>query len=161
MRRFAAPILACLILSLVLSGTMSALPHSAQAADYETGIQAFMAKDFAGAARELLPLAAQGDARAQYAAGVLYQKGQGLTQNLPLAWYWYSKAEAQGHDKAAKAREQLETEMSADDLAQARQILADEMVGLGAEVTPPPPATGTGSDAGQGDASEQGGQSQP
>jgi TPR repeat protein len=42
--------------------------------------------------------AEQGVAGAQYNLGVMYYKGQGITQNYKQAFDWYSKAAAQGND---------------------------------------------------------------
>ncbi|MBP6437528.1 MAG: sel1 repeat family protein, partial [Paludibacteraceae bacterium] len=44
--------------------------------------------------------ATQGDARAQYNLGWMYDNGQGVTQSDSKAFEWYSKAAAQGNAKA-------------------------------------------------------------
>ncbi len=44
--------------------------------------------------------AEQGDAMAQYNLGIMYVKGQGVTQDYKQAFNWYSKAAEQGHTKA-------------------------------------------------------------
>ncbi len=47
-------------------------------ATYETGWYAYTAGDFVMARGEWLPLASDGDARAQFQLGVMYQKGEGV-----------------------------------------------------------------------------------
>ena len=97
----------------------------AQAADYDTGINAYAKKDYRTAASNLLPLAAKGDAKAQYAAGILYQQGHGVLQDNALAWFWFTKAEQGGHPRAVQARFQLESVMSPEELEQGRKYLSE------------------------------------
>ena len=44
--------------------------------------------------------AEQGDINEQYALGIIYSHGQGVTQDYGQAVYWYGKAAAQGHADA-------------------------------------------------------------
>ncbi len=110
------------ILTLVL---IFSLCLAAQAADYDTGIDAYSRQDYRVAAANLLPLAAQGDARAQYSTGILYQQGQGVLQDNALAWFWFTKAELGGHPRAVQARFQLESIMTTQELEQARKYLQE------------------------------------
>ena len=59
---------------------------------------------FAGLAhtalREWRPLAEQGNANAQFFLGVMYDKGQGVRQDLREAARWFRKAAEQGHAEA-------------------------------------------------------------
>lgn len=48
-----------------------------------------------------LPKAEQGDAKAQYAVGEMYEKGRGAVKDLGSAFEWYSKAAQQGDPKSA------------------------------------------------------------
>src|SRR4030095_12663603 len=48
---------------------------------FEEGIQAYKHGDYATAARAWLPLAQQGDARAQFLLGSLYAQGYGVPQD--------------------------------------------------------------------------------
>jgi TPR repeat protein len=48
-----------------------------------------------------LPKAEQGDVKAQYAVGEMYEKGKGAVRNLQMAFTWYLKAAEQGDVKAA------------------------------------------------------------
>ena len=52
--------------------------------------------DYATLLREILSLAEQGDAAAQYNFGVMYAKGQGEPQDYVEAVRWYRSAAEQG-----------------------------------------------------------------
>jgi uncharacterized protein len=69
-------------------------------ADFQTGMTAYDAEDYATALHEWQPLAEQGDALAQYHMGLLYHKGRGVLQDDAQARKWYAKAAAQGQAKA-------------------------------------------------------------
>ena len=69
-------------------------------ADYQAGMDARNRGDFAKALREWRPLAEQGDARAQYYLGLLYEKGDGVPQDYEKAREWYEKSAAQGEANA-------------------------------------------------------------
>lgn len=101
------------------------LSLAAQAADYETGVNAYAKKDYRTAVSNLLPLAASGDSRAQYSAGILYQEGHGVLQDKALAWFWFTKAEQNGHPRAVQARFQLESVMTPQELEQGRKYLSE------------------------------------
>ena len=66
-------------------------------AGLEEGIQAYKNGDYATAARELLPLAQQGDARAQFLLGALYAQGHGVPLDYSAAAQWFRRAAEQGH----------------------------------------------------------------
>lgn len=66
----------------------------------QDGLAAYSKGDYAQASRILRPLAAQGDASAQYFLGLMHERGEGVTKNLQEALKWYRLAAAQGNDKA-------------------------------------------------------------
>ena len=66
-------------------------------ADYPKGLTAAQSGDFANALRELTPLAEQGHALAQNNIGVMYEKGQGVSQDYKTAVKWYTLAAEQGN----------------------------------------------------------------
>ena len=69
----------CLTIAVLLgSARMSA------SADFQKGVAAAKNGDYATALREWTPLAEQGHASAQYNLGVMYDKGQGVTQDERL-----------------------------------------------------------------------------
>jgi uncharacterized protein len=69
-------------------------------ADFQAGMDAYNRGDFTTALREWQPLAEQGDARAQFSFGLLYENGDGVTRDYTKARQWYEKAAAQGDAKA-------------------------------------------------------------
>jgi hypothetical protein len=58
-------------------------------ADFQKGVAAYDAGDYATALRELTPLAEQGNADAQTYLGVMYQNGGGVPQDDKTAVKWY------------------------------------------------------------------------
>ena len=73
---------------------MAFTPVSAQ--DWNKGVDAYQAGDYATALQEWRPLADQGDADAQYFLGVMYEKGNGVPQNYAEAVKWFRLAADQG-----------------------------------------------------------------
>src|SRR4030095_6192098 len=80
--------------SMALLLWLSAVPGWA---GFEEGIQAYKNGDYATAVREWLPLAQQGDARAQFLLGSLYAQGYGVPQDYGAAAQWFRQAAEQGH----------------------------------------------------------------
>ena len=69
-------------------------------ANFQAGMDARNRGDFAKALREWRPLAEQGDARAQYYLGLLYENGDGVPQDYEKVREWYEKSAAQGEANA-------------------------------------------------------------
>lgn len=69
-------------------------------AGFDEAAAAFAAGDYAKALQETRPLAQKGDPRSQYAMGVLYENGFGVTKDLQLAAAWYLKAAEKGNTDA-------------------------------------------------------------
>jgi TPR repeat protein len=82
---------------LVLAVLLIAAHATPAKADYEGGQAAYESGDYAVALQELEPLALQGDARAQFRLGVMYQSGEGIPQDEPVGARWLLRAAAQGH----------------------------------------------------------------
>jgi hypothetical protein len=76
---------------IVLTATVSSHADS-----LARGNAAFARGDYNGAARQLVPLAARGNPRAQAMLGFMYATGQGVPQNYDAASYWYRLAAEQG-----------------------------------------------------------------
>ena len=79
------------LLALVLA---LAAPVAAQ--DFAAGWAAYKRGDYAAALREFRPLADQGNAKALFNLGVMYDKGQGVPQDYAEAERWYRQAADQG-----------------------------------------------------------------
>lgn len=86
-------------LSVALALSMTCLVAPAWA-DFQAGMEAYNRGDFKTALREWQPLAEQGDARAQFSFGLLYENGDGVPRDYTKARQWYEKAAAQGDAKA-------------------------------------------------------------
>ena len=65
-------------------------------ADIKDAAAAYERGDYATALKEFRALAEQGDASAQFSLGVMYLKGQSVTQDYTEAVKWYRKAAEQG-----------------------------------------------------------------
>jgi TPR repeat protein len=69
-------------------------------AGFDEAVAAYTRGDYATAVQELLPMAQQGNARAQYNLGVMYANGQGISQDSAQAAQWYRQAAEQGYATA-------------------------------------------------------------
>ena len=63
---------------------------------FANGSRAYAAHKYVLSAEIFLPLAEQGDARAQTYLGVMYLRGQGVPQNFRVAAYWLHLASEAG-----------------------------------------------------------------
>lgn len=72
-------------------------------ADYKAGELADMKGDFETALKEYLVSANEGNAKAQYALGVLYVKGQGVQINHKEGEKWFRRSAEQGYMYAQTA----------------------------------------------------------
>ena len=73
-------------------------PLAAQ--DFQKGVAAYQAGDYATALQEWKPLAEAGDAVAQFSLGYIYQNGDGVLQGYAEAVRWYRLAADQGNADA-------------------------------------------------------------
>jgi TPR repeat protein len=69
-------------------------------ADFDDGMEAYDRGDYATALKEWRPLAEEGEADAQFAMGLLYAFGKGVTLTQAEAVRWYRLAAEQGHATA-------------------------------------------------------------
>jgi hypothetical protein len=77
-------------------GLASVFAGTAVAGPLEDGEAAYQSGNFAAAFQLLNPLAAQGDAEAQYDLGCLYENGEGVPQDAAQAVAWFAAAAARG-----------------------------------------------------------------
>ena len=82
-----------LTIALAFLMTLS-LPVSAQ--DFQKGLAAYEAGDYASALKEWKPLAEAGDAAVQLNLGYMYDNGRGVPQDYARAVRWYRLASEQG-----------------------------------------------------------------
>ena len=69
-------------------------------AGFDEGVAAYDRGDYATAFEEMLPIAEQGNADAQFALGVMYGNGDGVPQDYAVAMKWYRLAAKQGIARA-------------------------------------------------------------
>ena len=72
-------------------------PETKTSGDYERGLELFQQADYAGAYKIWLPLAKNGDARAQTMIGELYKNSWGVAFNVREAERWHLMAAEQGY----------------------------------------------------------------
>lgn len=72
----------------------------AQAGPLEDARSAYMRGDYATAMALLKPLADEGQAKAQYNVGLMYNLGQGVPQNYPEALKWFNRSAEKGDAQA-------------------------------------------------------------
>lgn len=94
----------------------------ATAGPYEEAIAAYESGDYATAVRRLRPLAEQGDPAGQYKVGFMYERGQGLTQDLVLAYMWFDLSAAKHTPAALESRDFVAKLMTAGQIAKAQRL---------------------------------------
>ncbi|NNE84257.1 MAG: sel1 repeat family protein, partial [Alphaproteobacteria bacterium] len=77
---------------------LNAAPVVAQ--NFEKGLEAARAGDFAAAVAQWRPLAANGHVEAQFNIGAIYEEGLGVPKDPSEAAGWYGLAASQGHAQA-------------------------------------------------------------
>ena len=86
----------------ILSGLLAMmLAGGALAGDFQKGLKAYEAGDYATALAEFTPIAEAGDSRAAYLLGVMYREGEGILQDYVEAVKWWLRA-AEAGDAAAQ-----------------------------------------------------------
>jgi len=83
-----------LIISVFVSGVLSAR------ADFESASEAYRNNDYIAAFEEFLPLAKNGDPRAQTIIAMMYKYGESVEQDFEQAFKWYVVAAEQGYPSA-------------------------------------------------------------
>ena len=73
---------------------------TAWAADFDKGVAAYKAGDYATALAEWKPLAEQGNAAARYNLALMYDNGKGVIEDDREAVKWYRLAAEQGYARA-------------------------------------------------------------
>jgi uncharacterized protein len=69
-------------------------------AGFAAGANAYNARNYASALKEIAPLAKAGHARAQHLLGLMYYMGRGVTRDYRQAFTWHRKAAEQGQADA-------------------------------------------------------------
>lgn len=77
-------------------------------------------------AAEVLEHALKGDMDAQFAAGLIYAEGRGVSIDRVQSFYWLSKAVEQGDVDAERLRMIVGSQMSEEEYQAARHLLVVE-----------------------------------
>ena len=104
-----------LLLVLGLSAPVLAEP-------FEDAMAAYNKQDYATAMRLLRPLADQGNAYAQNDLGVMYAKGQGVSQDYVQAHKWLNLGAAAGNEDAITNRDIVAGKMTPAQIAEAQKL---------------------------------------
>lgn len=80
--------------------TLAVLHTPAEAQSFGHGVQALRAGEFERAHAIWAPLAANGDAGAQWGMGILYRHGEAVKQDHAAAFRWFEQAAQRGHAAA-------------------------------------------------------------
>lgn len=70
---------------------------------------------------QLRGMAERGDAKAQFALGVMYADGKCVPKDLVAAHMWFTTAATTGDEQAAQARDAITAQMTADQVEEAWQ----------------------------------------
>lgn len=81
---------------LLIAAVCALVLHGPARAGFVEGANAYNARDYATALREIAPLAQAGQADAQHLLGLMYYMGRGVARDYKLAMQWHRKAALQG-----------------------------------------------------------------
>ncbi|SVE43172.1 uncharacterized protein METZ01_LOCUS496026 [marine metagenome] len=89
---------------------------------YKIATRAYRAGDYATALMYLRPLAEQNHKKAQGTLGWMYEAGKGVGRDYIMAFVWYDLAVTNGHNKARRNRNSVESKLDKDELKKARAL---------------------------------------
>lgn len=95
------------IIILLTIGLLQSCVSARTAQELQLGKMTFEAGDYKLAFHELLPLAVDGNAEAQYAIGYMYYYGYGPPQDEVVGLFWMNKAAGQYYAPAIEALEKI------------------------------------------------------
>ena len=90
--------------------------------NYKIATRAYRAGDYATALMYLRSLAEQNHKKAQGTLGWMYEAGKGVQRDYIMAFVWYDVAVANGHKKAHRNRNSVESKLDEDELKKARAL---------------------------------------
>ena len=111
--------LLAIFLMLILAITVSGCEDQ-----FDKGLKAYRAGDYATALVEWTPLAEVGHTDAQYNIGLMYAKGgRGLPKNEVVAAMWFAMAALEGDEGARRYRDRLLNGMTSEQLYEAGRLM--------------------------------------
>jgi TPR repeat protein len=96
---------------LILSFTLAACATTTSprtASELAQGKRLYEQGYYKRAMQDLLPLACDGNAEAQYVVGYMYYYGNGVTQDTDVGVFWIKRSARQGYAPAVQALEMIE-----------------------------------------------------
>ncbi len=87
------------------------------------GVNDNQSKDYTEEVRLHRLSAEQGNEKGQINLGVMYDKGQGVSQDYVLAHMWFSLASTKGIKKAIEKRNSAESKMSPTQITKAQEMV--------------------------------------
>jgi TPR repeat protein len=94
-------------------------------ADFATGLEAYQRGDYATALREWRPLAEAGNVDAQNNLGAMNYEGQGMPKDEVRAYAWAMLAFKSGSADAKVAKEYLQKNLTAAQVAEANKLSSE------------------------------------
>ena len=89
---------------------------------YKIATRAYRSGDYATALMYLRSLAKQNHKKAQGTLGWMYEAGKGVRRDYIMAFVWYDLAVTNGHKKAHRNRNNVESNLNEDELKRARAL---------------------------------------
>ncbi|NQV81053.1 MAG: SEL1-like repeat protein [Alphaproteobacteria bacterium] len=87
----------------------------------DTGVAAYLSRDYEKALASWLPAALRGNPDAQFFVAGLYLDGNGLERDLIQSHIWFARSASQGHQRAAEQMNLLRKIMTQDQYAEAER----------------------------------------
>ena len=89
---------------------------------YKIATRAYRVGDYATALMYLRPLAEQNHKKAQGTLGWMYEAGKGVRRDYIMAFVWYDLAVTNGHKKAHRNRNNVQSKLDKDELKKAQAL---------------------------------------
>ena len=89
---------------------------------YKIATRAYRVGDYATALMYLRSLAKQNHKKAQGTLGWMYEAGKGVRRDYIMAFVWYDLAVTNGHKKASRNRNNVESKLDEEELKKARAL---------------------------------------
>ena len=110
------------IISAALISMFVVFAVSAKAGPLEDSVAAYEREDYVTAVKLFRLSADQGDAWAQNWLGVMYENGQGVTQDYVRAHMWWNISASSGHNNAESNRDIVAKKVSQTQIEKAQEM---------------------------------------
>lgn len=117
-------------ITVILAAMLSLAFTPLAAQDFQKGLAAYQAEDYAEAVRWYRLAADQGYTNAQYNLGLMYELGRGVLQDNVTAHMWYNIGAANGNKLGGTNRDNIAKGMTSSDISKA-QAMARECMASG------------------------------